>query len=138
MDVETQYRVVVLIAEWYAEKSSEPEHDNLCPKIPVILNELKEKVAAGEEHTSEFAELCLLLQGLKAGVGGFANERDLEYMSKLNELEPTYTGYEIGRGLGDDNQIGYVISRATPDNQQELSPGTLRKIFNELSEKHVR
>ena len=137
MDPENQYRAVLLIAEWYAEKSSEPDHQNWVPEIPVVLNELKEKVAAEKEHYNEFTRLCQLLQELTAGVGGIANERDLEYMAKLKQLEPSYKVYDVGRGLRDDNGIGKVIRLATPDNQHDLPPGLLGKIFEELSEKYV-
>jgi len=137
MEPEIQYKVVILIAEWYTEKSSEPDHLNWVPEIPVVLNELKERVAEEKEHSTEYTKLCHLLQKLMVGVGGIANERDLEYMAKLNELEPRYISYDVGRGLRDDNRIGHVISLATPNNQHSLPPGLLRKIFDELSEKYV-
>ena len=154
MDVETQDRVVLLIAKWYAEKNPKSEieeekirfRDDNGPEkpfpskyeIPTLLEEINSRVAEKKDFSSQFSQLKSCIQGLKAGVGGIANERDLEYMAELNKLEPQYSGYEIGRDLGDDNQIGMVISRATPDNQRELPPGTLRKIFQEVSERFVR
>ena len=146
MDAETQYKIVLVIAEWYTVKSSEPDYpghfdsndipDHLM-KISVVFKKLKEKVADDEKPTSEFMELCSLLQRLKAGVGGTANERDLLYMSKLNELD-SYDPYKIGKDLFSDDRIGFVIRRATPKEQLELPPGVLRKFFNELEEKFVR
>ena len=154
MDPETQDRVVLLIARWYTEKHPKSEieeekisfRDTWGPEekfplhyeIPTLLEEINSRVAEKEECSFQFSRLKLCIQSLMDGVGGIANERDLEYMAELNKLEPQYSGYEIGRDLGDDNQIGMVISRATPDNQRELPPGTLRKIFQEVSERFVR
>jgi hypothetical protein len=154
MDAETQDRVVLLIAKWYTEKHPKSEieekkisyRDTWGPKkkfpldyeIPTLLEEINSRVAEKEECSFQFSRLKLCIQSLKSGVGGIANERDLEYMAELNKLEPTYSGYEIGRDLGDDNQIGKVISDATPKNQKKLPPGTLRKIFQEVSERFVR
>ena len=148
MDAETQYKIVLVIAEWYTVKSSEPDYpeqfdDNKIPddlmEISVVFKKLQKKLSVPPylDPASEFMELCLLLQRLKAGVGGIANKRDLLYMSKLNELD-SYDPYETGKDLFSDDRIGFVIRRATPNQQQELPPGALRKFFNELSEKFVR
>ena len=153
MDVETQDRVVLLIAKWYADKNPKSEieekkirfRDDWGPEkpfppeyeIPSLLEKINSKIAEKKDFSSQFSQLKSCIQGLKAGVGGIANERDLEYMAELNKLEPSFIGYGIGKDLGDDARIGKLISRATPDNQQELPPGTLGKIFQELSERFV-
>ena len=153
MDAETRDRVVLLIAKWYTEKHPKSEieeqktlfRDTWGPKkefplqyqIPTLLEEIESRVEQNEECSFQFSRLKLCIQGLKAGVGGIANERDLEYMAELNKLAQ-YQAYEIGRDLGDDNRIGRIIALATPENQKELPPGTLRKIFQEVSERFVR
>ena len=153
MDTEERERVVLLIARWYAEKHPKSEIEEqktlfrdswgakkelpLEYEIPTLLEEIESRVEQNEECSFQFSRLKLCIKGLKAGVGGIANERDLEYMAELNKLAQ-YQAYEIGRDLGDDNRIGRIIALATPENQKELPPGTLRKIFQEVSERFVR
>ncbi len=152
MDHNERLEIMLLIAEWYSAKAQEPElkaqrdaeresyHSDQFPgeAIPQILDALKTKLVGNIDYTKEYNDLSEEIQYVKSGVGGYANEKDVDYMNQLNILYPKYIPYEIGWALHDDNRIGAVISAVTPEKQVPLPPGVLKRAFEELADKVIR